>query len=217
MRSDSTRSFLKNASALNGLQRGNASGLRFLLATRLTPGNLGHLRCALSGNGFLLTEPCEFNLLLDLQDLHFRLTVLRADRNLGVALHVVAVLAPGLDLLRQRRLTQGPLGLQGLLTLNAGNLDFLFGANLRLLSLPVPGSPFHRDLCFLQSPLLCDLAFLFEPRVFALAVNLERLNFGFEVLRPNRNHRVLFYVVSGLLACFDLFGQSGQTFGVKGV
>ncbi len=65
----------------------------------------------------------------------------------------------------------------------------------------------------------CDLhlALLRQPRVLALAVDVERQLLGLEVLVADGDQRVLLDIVALLLALLDLLGQARQALGVEGV
>ena len=94
---------------------------------------------------------------------------------------------------RLARLDLGPLGLLVLLGLLA------------------------RDLGALRRPLHLQLARLLEARVLQLAIDVEGLALGVQVLVADLDHGVLLDVVTLLLARLDRLGQPGQAFGVEGV
>ena len=60
-----------------------------------------------------------------------------------------------------------------------------------------------------------DIAFLFQPGLFAFAFDVERLFLGFEIAGADADHRVLLDVIAQLAALFDRFDDTGQADGVK--
>ena len=62
-----------------------------------------------------------------------------------------------------------------------------------------------------------DVAFLREPRLLALALDVEHLLFGLEVAGADLDHRVLLDVVAQLAALLDVPDQRGQALGVEAV
>jgi hypothetical protein len=69
----------------------------------------------------------------------------------------------------------------------------------------------------LRRALHLDLALLREPRALELAVDVQRLALGLQVLVADLDHRVLLDVVADLLAPLDLLGQPRQALRVERV
>ena len=62
-----------------------------------------------------------------------------------------------------------------------------------------------------------DLAFLLQPGLFGLALDIQRLLFRLQVARADLDHRVLLDVVAQLAAGLDRLDHGGQTFGIEPV
>ena len=105
--------------------------------------------------------------------------------------------------------------LQGLLGTDARGVDRLLRGDLRAFGILLPMRTLGAHIGPLACPRDLDLALLAQPCVLAFPVDLERQLFGFEVLVADGDQRVLLDVVALLLAVLDLFGQAGQSFGVK--
>ena len=106
---------------------------------------------------------------------------------------------------------------QAALLRDAGPLGRLGGGDLGFLGLLVPEGPLAGQFGALHGAAHLDLALLFEPGIFALAVDLERPPLGIEVLVADREHGLLLDQVAHLAAGLDRLGQLRQAFGVEGV
>ena len=62
-----------------------------------------------------------------------------------------------------------------------------------------------------------DVALLLKARGLALALDVERLTFGFEIAGADLDHRILFDVVAQLALGLDVLHQLGQAFRVEAV
>ena len=62
-----------------------------------------------------------------------------------------------------------------------------------------------------------DVVLLREPRVFALAIDVERLALGVEILGADFDLGALLDFVAHAPARFDRLGELGQALGVEGV
>ena len=89
--------------------------------------------------------------------------------------------------------------------------------DLRPLGLLLLVGALAGDLGPLGRALRLELALLRQPRILQLAVDVERLPLGVEILVADLDHRVLLDVVADLLAPLDLLGQARQALGVEGV
>ena len=96
-------------------------------------------------------------------------------------------------------------------------LGRLVGGDLRLLRLLVAQRPLARQLGALDGAADLHLALLLQPRIFALAVDLQHAALGFEVLVADLDHRLLLDLVAHLAARLDRLGQLRQALGVEGV
>ena len=96
-------------------------------------------------------------------------------------------------------------------------LDDFARGKLRLLRLLVAQRPLLDQFGALAGAADLDLALLLEPRIFGLAVDLQDLALGVEVLGANVDQRALLDLVAHAAARFDRFGELGQAFGVEGV
>ena len=105
----------------------------------------------------------------------------------------------------------------GLLVGDARLLDGLARRDLRLFGFGLAQRALARDLGALQGAAHLDVALLFEPRGLALALDVERLAFGFEIAGADLDHRILFDVVAQLALGLDVLHQLGQAFGVEAV
>ncbi len=69
----------------------------------------------------------------------------------------------------------------------------------------------------MQGPANLDVTLLLQARSFALAFDLERLPFGFEIAGADPDHRILFDVIAQFALGLDFFHQLGQAFRVEPV
>ena len=100
---------------------------------------------------------------------------------------------------------------------DACRVDGLLGRDLRAFGRLLALRPFGGDLGALAGARDLHLALLRQPRVFALAVDVQAQLLGLEVLVADGDQRVLLDIVALLLAVFDLLGQPRQTLGVEGI
>ncbi len=98
-----------------------------------------------------------------------------------------------------------------------GLLDLFAAGDLRLFRLGVAQRPLAGEFGALHRAPDFDVALLIEARGFALAVDFERLLFGFEIAAADQDHRFLFDVVAQLAARLDVLDELGQAFGVEAV
>ena len=96
-------------------------------------------------------------------------------------------------------------------------LDRLARDQLRLLGLLVADGALAHQLGALRGAADLDLAFLLEPRIFGLAVDLQHLPLRVEVLVADVDQRALLDLVAHLAAVLDRFRQLRQALGVEGV
>ena len=116
-----------------------------------------------------------------------------------------------------RALLADALLLDALLAADARRLDRLLGRDLRAFAVLLALRAFGDQLGALAGARDLDLALLAQPRVLALAVDLQAQLLGLEVLVADGDQRVLLDVVALLLAVLDLLGQPRQALGVEGV
>ena len=110
-----------------------------------------------------------------------------------------------------------PLLLDRPLRGDAGAVHRLPGADLGALGLLLLVRPLARHVGPLGGALHLELALLGQARVLQLAVDVEGLALGLEVLVPDLDHGVLLDVVADLLAALDLLGEPREALGVEGV
>ena len=96
-------------------------------------------------------------------------------------------------------------------------IDQLLGLDLGRIRFPAAFSLFARNLGALLGAAHFHFAFLFQPREFLIAADLETLLVGFEVFHLDLHAGILLDIVAQFLARFDLLGQLGQALGVEGV
>ena len=105
----------------------------------------------------------------------------------------------------------------GLLVGDASLFDGLARRDLGLFGFGLAQRAFARHLGPLQGAADLDVALLLKPRGLALAFDLERLPFGFEIAGPDLDHRILFDVVAQFALGLDVLHQLGQAFRVEAV
>ena len=105
----------------------------------------------------------------------------------------------------------------GLLVGDARLFDGLARRDLRLLGFGLAQRAFARHLGALQGAADLDVALLIQARGLALAFDLERLPFGFEIAGADLDHRILFDVVAQFALGLDVLHQLGQAFRVEAV
>src|SRR5690606_2120082 len=99
----------------------------------------------------------------------------------------------------------------------ACRVDFARRVDLSLLGLALLGGLLGRDLGALRRAPHLDLALLLEARILLLLRDLELEPLGLEILRLDRDLRVLLDVVALLAPRLDGFRELRQTLGVEGV
>ena len=105
----------------------------------------------------------------------------------------------------------------GLLVGDARLFDGLTRRYLRLFGFGLAQRPFARHLGPLHGPAHLDVALLIEARGLALAFDIERLPFGFEIPGADLDHQILFDVVAQFALGLDVLHQPGQAFRVEAV
>jgi hypothetical protein len=100
---------------------------------------------------------------------------------------------------------------------DTGAIHRLAGGDLRAFGLLLPIGALPGHVGSLGGALHLELALLGQPRVLELAVDIQGLALGLQVLVPDLDHGVLLDVVANLLPPLDLIGEPGEALRVEGV